>query len=119
MAIYEYQCNKEDCGVVQELYAAMSAVKPETLSCPKCGGPSAMKVSAPAVLTGSMTNAPLDVVIGQDAAKRWDRIHERQEKRDKIRRESGKPGLTAVGVNEYVPTDKPLRAVATPEPKDD
>ena len=66
-----------------------------------------------------MSNAPLDVVIGRDAAKRWDKIHEKQAVRDKVRRDSGKEGLTAVGVGDYRPTDKKLQFVSAPEPKGD
>jgi len=115
MAIYEFQCN---CGVVTEHICAMSD-RPETVPCSRCGGKTVQKISKVGVLTGNMTHAPIDVVIGRDAAKRWDRIHERQEARNKVRSESGKQALTATGRNEYEATDKKLQFVTTPEPTGD
>jgi hypothetical protein len=51
----------------------------------------------------SMDTAPIDVEIGRSADARWQRIYERQAVRDKVREESGMTGLTATGINEYVP----------------
>lgn len=112
MAIYEFQCN---CGVVTEHICPMSQ-RPDSVPCSRCGGKTVQKVSAVGILTSGMSHAPIDVVIGRDAAKRWDRIHERQEARDKVRSESGKTALTATGRNEYEATDKKLQFVSTPEP---
>lgn len=67
-----------------------------------------------------MSNVTQDVAIGRDAEKRWDRIHEKKAKRDKVRRESGKTSLEYVGGDQqFKGTDKKLQFVATPEPKND
>src|SRR5574337_1166419 len=117
MACYEYQCTA--CGVVTEHICPISE-RPDSVKCPRCGSPAEQVIlSAPGVLTGGMSQAPLDVVIGRDAEKRWDRIHQRQEVRDKIRQDSGKSGLTATGRDTYEAHDKPLVAVKTPEPSED
>lgn len=70
-------------------------------------------------MTGSMNHQSIDVAIGRDAEARWKTLHERKAVRDKIRRESGKPGITAVGKNEFVSNNKTLVAIETPEPKND
>ncbi len=106
--IYEFQC---DCGVVVEHIQPIQDDLPKYKVCPKCGGHALQAVTAAYVATSGMSQAPLDVVIGRDAEKRWDTIHRRQEVRDKVRKESGKRGLTKVGKDEYKPHDKPLQFV--------
>jgi hypothetical protein len=87
--------------------------QPSYKKCPKCGKRCEQTIFAPYVATSGMSQAPLDVVIGRDAEKRWDRIHERQGVRDKVRKESGKAGLTKVGQDEYKSHDRPLDFVPT------
>jgi len=107
--IYEFKCH--NCDLVLEHLCPMGE-QPSYKKCPKCGK-HCEQVYGSAVLTSGMSQAPLDVVIGRDAEKRWNRIHERQEVRDKVRRESGKAGLTKVGKDEYKPHNRPLDFVPT------
>jgi putative FmdB family regulatory protein len=111
MPTYDYHC--QSCGVYHELVCSISQRKDE-IECPRCRGVAEQVIlTAPAVATSSMSNVTQDVAIGRDAEKRWERIHAKKEKRDKIRKESGNVNLTAVGVNEYKPSDKKLRFVET------
>jgi hypothetical protein len=106
--------------VVQEFRQSIHKPLPESLPCPRCGEDSFYAfLVAPGVLTASMDHKTIDVAIGKDAEVRWEKVIERKAQRDKIRRESGKTGLTAVGIGEYVATDKKLVSVQTPEPKED
>jgi putative FmdB family regulatory protein len=115
---YDYRC--DSCAVVQEFIQSIHQPLPESLPCPKCGCDAFhVFLVAPGVMTGSMTHQSLDVAIGRDAEIRWTKVHERKAVRDKIRRESGKAGLTAVSRDEYVPNDKKLIAIPTPEPRED
>ncbi len=108
--IYEFECH--ECGLILEHTCPMGE-QPSYKKCPKCGVRCQQKIYAPYVATSGMSQAPLDVVIGKDAAKRWERIHERQEVRDKVRKESGKSGLTKVGKDEYKAHNRPLDFVPT------
>jgi putative FmdB family regulatory protein len=101
MAKYDYSCEK--CDITKELIAPMDAEHPEHIECPGCGGDMDFVWPTVAVSTSSMENQSVDVAVGRDADARWERIHERQAVRDKVREESGIVGLTATGVNEYVP----------------
>lgn len=53
-----------------------------------------------------MDNAPIDNFIGKDAEMKWNDIKERQDKRNKVRSETGSLGLSQVGRNEYVPVSE-------------
>jgi putative FmdB family regulatory protein len=101
MARYDFQCEK--CDIVKELVQSVDAVLPKTIKCPSCDGD--MEFVQPLVALGisSMDTTPLDVAVGRSADARWERIHERQAVRDKVRQETGVTGLTATGVNEYQP----------------
>jgi putative FmdB family regulatory protein len=118
MPTYDYQC--QNCGAYHELICSMGSRKDE-IECPRCRGVAEQVILyAPGVLTSNMGNTSQDVAIGRDAEKRWDRIYTKKEKRDKIRRESGKTSLEYVGgEKQFRGTDKKLRFVATPEPKND
>jgi len=88
----------------------------KSITCTKCGGPADhVFEGAPAVATSGMSQAPIDVVIGRDSEARWANIRQRQEKRDQIRRESGKPNLTMTGRNSFEANDKQRVFVETPE----
>ena len=123
---YDYQCQNDECRFVQELILVSYNDRPEWKKCPACGGRAVQVIlSAPAVSRQGSDNAPFDVAIGRDAAARWERIHERQSKRDKVRQESGAAGLTMTGFNEFQPlsADKQLILVKgikaeTDTPKD-
>lgn len=118
MAAYDYRCESDSCGVVQELVQSIHAPLPESLPCPRCGGLSShVFLVAPGVMTGGMSQKTLDVAVGKDAEKRWERIHERQALRDKVRKESGEQALKATGLGRYEPLKGArLEAVNTPEP---
>jgi hypothetical protein len=122
MATYDFKCKNEKCGLVEE-YICPIAECPEVLKCKRCGSDSVQAYLTPrGVLTGNMTHAPIDVVIGRDAAKRWDRIHANKAMRDKIRQETGKQHIEATpvgefGAKDYKGSDKQLQFVSTPEPK--
>jgi hypothetical protein len=93
----------------------MSEERPKWKKCPKCGGRAVQQViSAPSVARSGMSEVPFDVAVGRDAEARWASIHERQAKRDKVRKESGKRALTQTGRNEYEGTDKKLTPVVVP-----
>jgi hypothetical protein len=51
----------------------------------------------------SFQEAPVDIKVGADAAKKWQMYHDRQEERNKVRSDTGSLGLTEVGPGEYVP----------------
>jgi putative FmdB family regulatory protein len=79
MPLYEYRCSK--CGLrFEELKSSKesSAVVP----CQKCGKDSVRQISAFApVVTGGSANEPVDMKIGREANKRWQRYHDNQSKR--------------------------------------
>ena len=94
--------------------------RPSAGTCPKCGGESEQVVlTAPGVLTGGMSNQPLDVAIGRDAASRWGRIMDEKAVRDRIRRDTGKDNLMVTPAGRYLPIERRLGFVDAPEPKGD
>lgn len=113
--IYKYRCEDQECDVLSEKAIPMKDFDSTVDSkCPKCGGVAKYEFQgAPAVATSGMSQAPLDVVIGRDAAKRWENIHQRQDKRDKVRRDAGKTGLTQTGYNEFQPISDEKKAKRT------
>lgn len=100
MATYSYKC---DCGFVTELIQPMKDPTPDTVKCGKCGADSKIEIFAPAVLTGGMSQAPIDVVIGRDAEARWADIRRRQDLRNKVRKDSGEQAVRMTGRNEFAP----------------
>lgn len=103
--IYEFKCH--DCDLVLEHLCPMGE-QPKYKKCPKCGTRCEQTIYAPFVATSGMGQASLDVVVGRDAEKRWNRIHQRQEQRDKVRSDSGKTALTKTGKDEYKAHSRPL-----------
>ena len=101
MARYDFQCEK--CDIVKEHIQSVDAALPKTIKCPGCDGDMEFVQRPVGLGISSMDTTPLDVAVGRDADARWERIHERQAVRDKVREESGVTGLTATGTNEYVP----------------
>ena len=112
MPLYDYQCQK--CGAYHEVYALMGDRKDE-IDCPRCHGTAEQVIlSAPGIMTGSMSNQTQDVAIGKHAEKRWEQIYERKAMRDKVRKDSGVQTITATGEgNEivYRPVKKELNFV--------
>lgn len=104
MATYEYQCQNENCHVVQELIQSVHTPLPEKLTCLACGGDAIQVIlHAPNISRQGATDEPFDIAIGRDAEARWENIRERQAKRDKVRKESGSEALTMTGFNEFKP----------------
>lgn len=102
MATYTYKCKDADCGFVTEHIQSMKDPLPDTIKCQKCGKDSEIAIlTAPAVATSGMSNAPIDVVVGRDASARWADIAHRQELRNKVRRESGQEAVRMVGRNKF------------------
>jgi len=97
----------------------MASATFEDRPCPiaSCEGKCVYRMTgAPAVATANMSNPSFDVVVGADAEKRWKKIHERQENRDKIRLSSGERALKAVSVNDFQPLKgAKLTGVTIPE----
>jgi hypothetical protein len=112
---YRHLCTNTECEVVTESVISMKDFK-ETIPCSICTAPAHhIFEGAPAVARAGMYNSPIDVAIGRDASMRWASIEERQQKRDKIRKESGKAGLTAIGYDQFKPitdNDKHKRTTA-------
>ena len=101
MATYTYKC---ECGFVTEHIQSMKDELPETVKCQKCGKDSKIAVlSAPALGLSSMSNAPIDAIVGRDAETRWADINRRQELRNKVRQESGEQAVRMTGRNEFAP----------------
>ena len=115
---YDYKCNDEKCGVVQEFIQSIHQPLPESLPCPKCQGDSFyVFLLAPGLLTADMTHQSIDVTIGRDADTRWGKILERKAQRDKIRQETRESALTATGRDEYQPVrGAKFTYVSTPDP---
>lgn len=103
MATYSYKCQDTECGFVTELVQPMKDPTPDVVKCGKCGKDSGIEVTAAAILTGGMSNAPIDVVVGRDAEARWADIKRRQELRNKVRQNSGEHGVRMTGRNEFQP----------------
>lgn len=113
--VYKFRCEDRKCGVTHEKSISMTDFNSEETSvCPKCKGVAKyVFAGAPAVMTSGMSQASFDVVIGRDAEKRWKGIHSRQEKRDKVRKETGETGLTATGRDDYQPITPGQKKVRT------
>lgn len=110
MAKYLYKC--DTCNIGIEHIQPMSKDLPAFLPCPSCSGEAQFVVQgAPAVATSGMSNMPIDVAIGKDAAARWADINKRQEIRNKVRAASGETGLYASGRNEFTPLTKEEKVV--------
>lgn len=115
MAIREYKC--PSCGVLSERIVPTSQTPDATIPCPKCGEASAFRPipSSIGLLTDSFQEQKIDVAIGKDADRRWQDVEARQQIRDKVRRDSGRQGVSMVGRNEFVPiteADKVARSEA-------
>jgi putative FmdB family regulatory protein len=104
MARYEFKCS--ECNFIVEVIQAMATATFGNRKCPRCNKMTAVHVvSAPAVATSGMTHAPIDVVVGRDAAARWADIGRRQELRNKARTaggtEEGSGAVRMTGRNKF------------------
>jgi hypothetical protein len=123
MKSYDFKCSK--CGIDLEVRMPMATATFGDRPCPaKCGGRCTYQVSgAPAVGTANMTNPSFDVVVGKDAEKRWEGIHDRQKARERVRRELyGDQKVvralraTGTGKSDYEPIEgASVRAVEIPD----
>ena len=111
MAIREYKCS---CGVLTEKIIMGSKDIPEVIPCSKCGQDAEFMSMPSSVSLGRSTfsEAPLDVVIGKDAERKWENIHSQQEVRDKVRKETGSVGLTRTK-DGYVPISEETKVKRT------
>ena len=103
MAIREYKC--KNCGLMQEEIMPTSATPPPTIRCPKCEG-TADFLAIPTrigLLTENFSEQKTDITIGKDANRRWQDINDRQARRDKIRSDSGKMGVSLVSGGKFAP----------------
>lgn len=109
MAIREYLC---PCGVISERIITASAPIPPTTACDKCKMEATFLEIPTSFSLGLSTfaEAPLDVVIGADADRRWNSIHAKQEVKDKIRKETGSLGLTVNSEGNYAPVSEENKA---------
>ena len=88
--IYHFKCNS--CSFVQEVIRPANGMTFEDRDCPRCGKKKTSEhqfEGAPAVATSGMSQAPIDVVVGRDAAARWEDIGKRQALRNKARAAAG------------------------------
>jgi hypothetical protein len=112
--VYEYKCtNSDECGAVTEHTQRMSDPQPDSIVCKYCNSIALIKLSAPAIMTGGLKNQSFDAAIGRDSEKRWKTIHEQQEARNKVRRETGSAGLQGVRPNEFRPISEEQKQVRT------
>jgi len=111
MATYQYACS--DCNAVIERVQSMNESRPESVPCIYCAGQANFILSAVAVLTGGMSNSPIDVSVGREAEARWASINARQEKRNQVRRDANKQGLTATDYKTFVPITSEQKATRT------
>jgi hypothetical protein len=115
---YRFRCRS--CSSVNELNQPVSAKVPDTFPCGYCPGSCTQVIEAPAVLRGGVSgrshsgtsDMPLDTVVGRNAAERWEKIHERQAERDRVRRESGQQGLTATSEG-FAPLSPEVKSLRT------
>jgi putative FmdB family regulatory protein len=112
MALREYKCS--ECGMTDEVILPSSQAPDPTKPCPRCGAESKyVQFSTFGLALSSFSEAPIDTVIGKQADDRWKMYNDRKEARDKVRKDSGSVGLTAVGYEEYVPVSDETKARRT------
>jgi hypothetical protein len=101
MAIREYKCT---CGFKSEEILPITQEPPKNKVCAKCGSQANLvEFSLSSFTRSTFQEAPIDVKVGADASKKWERYHERQAERNKVRKKTGSLGLTEINPGEYVP----------------
>jgi hypothetical protein len=113
MPRYDYKCTNQECGALTEKIFPANEEKPKTAPCQACDSPAEFQFPAPAVMTSGMTNSPIDVAVGREANARWERIHEQQDKRNKVRTDTGSVGLAAAGVESFKPLSQDQKQART------
>jgi transcription elongation factor Elf1 len=120
---YFYRCWESEggCGLTA-MVEYQKGLAPETRPCSSCAQTMRLGVKPGSFGIvhgeGMEKGASMDVVIGRDAAKRWEKVHDRKESRDKLRQESGTSALRATGPNQYEPMKgAKLRSVVVPANK--
>mgnify|MGYP005615570817 CR=1 FL=1 len=113
MPIFEYKC--PDCGLLNEKLTLGSQEVTATMPCKRCGAEATKRdfPSSISLARSGMDNAPVDSIVGADAARRWEDIHHRQELRDKVREETGSTGLSMVGRNDFQPLSPDKKELRT------
>lgn len=114
MPIFEYKC--PECGLLNEHLTLGSQVEvPATIPCKRCKAESPKRdfPSSISLARSGMDNAPVDSIVGADAARRWEDIHERQQLRDQVRKETGSTGLSMVGRNDFQPLSPDKKELRT------
>lgn len=83
--------------------------------CILCGKLAHSEITAPAIITGNSTphKTSIDVAIGKKANEKWENINRRQGIRDKVRRETGKIGLSMTGRDEFKPVSDENKVART------
>ena len=79
MSLFEYKC--DSCGLkFEELKSPRENA--DVIPCRSCGGKALKQISPFAhSVAGGTTNEPVDMKIGREANKRWQRYHDNQSKR--------------------------------------
>lgn len=116
---YDYQCWTSDggCGIKFSV-EHLTGAAPETYPCPMCGTVAKKQFQGFSIVHGKSMNkgSSIDVAIGRNAEQRWNKIYDRKDARDKIRKDAGTQALKATGRDEYTPLKGGhLEAVSVPE----
>lgn len=102
MALREYKC--ESCGLTEEVILPTSVVPAPYKVCNKCAGQSKyVEFSRFGFARSSFSEAPIDLMIGADADRRWTDYNDRIGQRNEVRKASGSLGLTEVHDGKFVP----------------
>lgn len=100
----EYKTYRCSCSAeIEKKVPLLWKLVPKTMGCPHCGKTAFLELEAPNIGHSNSAKASVDVIIGKDAEKKWERIYDRKSNRDKIRQESDTQALKAVGRNDYQP----------------
>ncbi len=117
MPIYEYECKQ--CSIRHEELVAQSEINARNMNhtCPSCGGVSDRFYPVTINHTfkgGQQGNSgshdvdypTLDKAVGRSSEKKWTNIVNRQEKINKVRRESGQQAVSIKPDGTFAPTSK-------------
>jgi len=82
MARYEYRCIT--CKYEFEKIVPITD-SDRQMFCPECESPTQKLISAFSFVDQTSPNRDIDCVVGADAEKKWNRIYDRKNTRDKLR----------------------------------
>lgn len=118
MPIYTYKCNNEKCeqDTFEKLFSSYKDAENKVINCPLCNLPADKQISA---CNFSLKGAGFHVndymtpdrYVGQDAEKKWTKIHEKQNLKEKFRKENNTKHLDKAPDGSYGVTDKDLYKV--------